>query len=136
MKILLIDDEAEVIRFFSLVAQSRGYTDIDTVSSGEEALEQVRHKSYDLITLDIQMPGLSGLEVVAELREMCPHAIIPIISGYIPEEISSEVAGCVDVFIDKPVSTDSFALLLDAADRICNAMCKIRSLRSFSLIDK
>ena len=74
------------------------------------------------------MPGVSGLEIIAMLRNMCPHAIISVISGYIPDEISSEVAGCIDVMIDKPVPIDTFNQLLDCVEQICATMEKIRVL--------
>ena len=128
MKILIIDDEQSVTDFFLNLAQIRGYGDIDTAASGEEALTQVIRKSYDLITLDIRMPGVSGLEIIAMLRNMCPHAIIAIVSGYIPDEVSDEVAGCVDVMIPKPISLDTFHQLLDGAEQILATMEKIKAL--------
>lgn len=128
MKILIVDDERIVSDFFAQLAKVRGFTDIETVGSGEEALTRVIRTTYDLITLDIQMPGLSGLEIIAMLRNMCPHAIIAIISGYIPEEISTEVAGCADVMIAKPVSIDTFNRLLDSAEQIRDAMSKLSAL--------
>ena len=128
MKILIIDDEQIVSDFFVQLAKARGCADIDTVASGEEALAQVIRQNYDLITLDIRMPGVSGLEIIAMLRNMCPHAIIAIISGYIPEEMSSEVAGCADVMIPKPVDIDTFNQLLDGAEQIRQAMDRIRTL--------
>lgn len=128
MKILIIDDEQIVTDFFTQLARARGYEDIDTVGSAEEALTQVIRSDYDLITLDVQMPGVSGLEIIAMVRNMCPHAIIAIISGFIPEEISSEVAGCADVMIPKPVEIDTFNQLLDGAEQIHQAMERIRTL--------
>lgn len=128
MKILLIDDEKPITEFFSALARARGHADIDTVGSGEEALARVLRKTYDLITLDIQMPGVSGLEIIAMLRNMNPHAIIAIISGYLPEEVSGEVAGCVDVMISKPVSVGKFNQLLDGAGQICDALDQIHLL--------
>ena len=125
MKILIIEDEKVVSDFFSQLAQAQGHTDIDAVYSGEEALTQVIRKAYDLITLDIQMPGVSGLEIIAMLRNMCPHAVIAIISGYIPEEISSEVASCVDVFLGKPVSIETFKTLLEKTEQIHQTMEEI-----------
>ena len=88
----------------------------------------VVQNTYDLITLDIRMPGLSGLEILALLRNMCPHAIIAIISGHIPQDISKETAGCVDVLISKPATLDTLHCLLDNAIRIHDAMSEIRSL--------
>ena len=128
VKILIVDDEKIVSDFFAQLAKVRGYTDIDTVASGEDALAHVIRNSYNLITLDIQMPGVSGLEIIAMLRNMCPHAIIAIISGFIPEEISTEVAGCADVMIPKPVNIDIFNQLLDSAEKIETAVKQARSL--------
>jgi len=128
VKILLIDDEKAITEFFSTLARGRGYSAIDTVGSAEEALTRVLRQTYELITLDIQMPGVSGLEIIAMLRNMNPHAVIAIISGYIPEEISSEVAGCVDVMISKPVSVSTFNHLLDGASQICQTLDQIRTL--------
>lgn len=128
MKILIADDEEAVASYFSQLAQIRGVEEIDTVGSGEDAMTQVIRKNYDLITLDIRMPGASGLEIIAMLRNMCPHAIIAVISGFIPEDISSEVAGCIDVLIPKPVSVDTFNQLMDNVDKIYQAMNNIRTL--------
>ena len=128
MKILIIDDEKIVRDHFMQVAQSHAHNDIDTASSGEEALTQVIRKNYDLITLDIEMPGVGGLEIIAMLRNMCPHAVISVISGHLPDELSSEVAGCIDVLIEKPVSVMTFSQLLETSAQICDAMDKIRLL--------
>ena len=128
MKILLIDDEEVITNYFTQLANSRGIEDIDTAGSGEEALTYVMRKNYDLITLDIRMPGVSGLEIIAMLRNMCPHAIIAVISGYIPDEIDAEVADCVDVLIDKPVNIETFNKLLSCTGQICQTMETIRSL--------
>ena len=104
MRILMVDDDAQVVNFLREAARAAGHTDVDTAGSGDEALVKVIRGSYDLITLDIRMPGLSGLEVLAPVRDMCPHAVIAIVSGYIPEDPATDLAGCADVLISKPVS--------------------------------
>ncbi len=128
VKILIVDDEPTITKYFSQLAEIRGFEEIDSVGSGEDAMTQVIRKNYDIITLDIQMPGASGLEIIAMLRNMFPHAIIAVISGFIPEEISSDVAGCVDVMIPKPVNVETFNKLLANAEIIHNAMSQIRNL--------
>ena len=128
MKILIVDDEPTITHYFSQLAEIRGFEEIDSAGSGEEAMTQVIRKNYDIITLDLQMPGASGLEIIAMLRDMCPHAIIAVISGFIPEEISTDVAGCVDVMIPKPVNIETFNKLLTNAEKIHKAMNEIRSL--------
>ena len=133
MRILIIDDEPDVVDFIKQVANAKGYTDIDVALSGEEALTQVIKGDYDLITLDIRMPGASGLEILSLLRNMCPHAIIAIVSGHFPEDISAETAGCADVMMRKPVALEKLHRLLDGAARISETMEDIRLLGDVSL---
>ena len=128
VNILIIDDEKVISDFFTKLAQVFPDNHVDTAASSEVALTQVLRKDYDLITLDIQMPGSSGLEVVAMLRNINPRAIIAIITGFLPEEVSVEVATCVDVIIPKPVETSLFNRLLKDAGLICQAMDQIRHL--------
>ena len=134
MKILIVDDDPTVVDFFSQVATFEGHEDIDVAPSGEEALTQVVRTDYDLITLDVRMPGAIGLEILSLLRNLCPHAIIAIVSGHIPDEISSEVAGCADVMIDKPVSVETFVKLLRSTVRICEAREEILLLGSAPIV--
>lgn len=131
MKILIIDDERGIIEFFSGLARAREYEEVDTAGSGEEGLTLATLKTYDLITLDIHMPGACGLEIVAMLRNMNPHAVIAVISGHISEPISSEEASCIDTMISKPVSMETFDRFLQHARRICENLEEIRLLGQF-----
>ena len=128
MRILIIDDEMGITQFFSRAAVLRGFDEVETAATGEEALACVMRKRYDLITLDIRMPGLSGLEVIAMLRNLNPHAIIAVVSGFIPEEISPDVASCIDVLLPKPVSMETFNELIDGASAISATISSIRDL--------
>ena len=130
MNILIVDDEKDISDFFVKLSRAQGYADIDTVASAQEAVAQVMRTSYDLITLDIRMPGAGGLEIVAMLRNMCPHAIIAVISGYLPDAVSAEVASCVDVMISKPVAVDTFSQLLAAAAQIRDIVRQVQLLGS------
>ena len=91
-------------------------------------MTQVLRSVYDVITLDIQMPGASGLEIIAMLRNMCPHAIIAVVSGFLPETMSEDISGCIDVLISKPVNVETFSTLLQKARQIQSAMDDIRAL--------
>ncbi len=128
MKFLIVDDEMSVVDFFSQAAKAMGHTDIDTASSGEEALSRVIQNTYDLITLDIRMPGVSGLEVLSPIRNMCPHAIIAVISGHINEDFDMDLAGCADVVIRKPVELAKLTKLLDIATRISETIEEVHKL--------
>jgi two-component system response regulator len=127
MKILIVDDEETIRDLFSQLAQIQGW-EVDAVSTGEEALVQVMRKNYDLITLDLNMPGLSGLEVIGMLRNMCPHGIVVIVSGFIPQQIDDGIGDCVDVILSKPVSVLTFQKLLEGAEKISEDMEQIHQL--------
>jgi CheY-like chemotaxis protein len=128
MRMLIVDDEPSVTELFIQAAKSRGIEEIETANNGEEALSRVIGATYDLITLDIRMPGVSGLDVLAPIRNMCPHAIIAIISGHVPDNFTTEMAGCADLVMRKPIFLDNFLKLIDGAVRIAGAMDDIREL--------
>ena len=130
MNILVVDDEERISEFLVKVAHKEGYTEVDTVPTATEAVTQVMRQEYDLITVDLKMPDASGLEIISTLRNMCPHAVIVVISGFLPEAVSAEVAGCVDLMLSKPVRVDALTRLFRAADQISQILDEIQLLGS------
>lgn len=128
MNTLVVDDDKALIQFLSQSVVARGHDAVYTANSAEMALKEVVLRDFHLITLDIQMPGASGLEVLPLMRNMCPHAIIAIISGHIPDEVVDGLAGCADVLLDKPVALDDFFELIDAAYQISTYLDKVRHM--------
>ena len=128
MRMLIIDDEEDIVTYLKEAALAEGVEEVDTVQSGEEALGRVIKGEYDLITLDICMPGISGLDIVPVVRNLCPHAVMALISGHIPAEIDEDILDNIDVLINKPVSLDSFFQLLDATRSIFEARKRIAAL--------
>lgn len=128
MKILFVDDERPVTDYFTLSAKAQGFTDIEVAASGDEAVSCALHHQYDLITLDIEMPGLSGLEVLSVVRNMCPHAIIAIISGQIPPKVPGKVRELADVTIAKPIDQINFQQLLRCTAKHRENLDQIRAL--------
>ncbi len=131
MKILIVDDDEAVVDFFCQVLETRGINDPDIAGSGEEAMGRVVNGQYDLITLDIRMPGASGLDILSMVRNMCPHAVIAVISGHFPEDIAEQTAMCADVMIEKPIKLDTLVRLVDAAEKISEALTGVHELDSF-----
>ena len=66
-KVLIVDDEPQIRRVLRTTLASHGYTVVEA-RSGDEALEEIRHERPDLILLDVNMPGRSGLETCSEIR--------------------------------------------------------------------
>ena len=68
MRILVVDDEPDLVRALERGLKREGYA-VDTALSGEEALAKASWNPYDLVCLDLNMPGLDGLEVCNSLRD-------------------------------------------------------------------
>ncbi len=102
--ILLVDDTVENLRLLAGMLATRGF-DARPVTSGAEALEAVAHEAPDLILLDVTMPGMSGFEVCARVRERPEWRDIPVIFLTALTDVSDKVkgfaAGGVD-YITKP----------------------------------
>lgn len=130
MKILIVEDDRIAAHFFAEVAKSQGFESIDIADSAEDALELAVETQYDLVTLDVRLPGASGLEVLSAIRNMCPHAVIAVISGHLPGSIDPDTAACADVMISKPISVETHRALLANAHQIYTAMNNIRALEN------
>ncbi len=134
MRILLVDDEPEILKFYNAVLQSLGYKDVDSVGTGEAAVSKVLHGKYELIVLDISMPGLSGLEIISILRNMCPHGVIAIVSGHIPDHIPKEAIECADLLIAKPIALGLMQQLLALAQEMEGVVKRVQRLSDCSLV--
>lgn len=77
MRILIADDNKQILSVLRACAERSGYT-VDTASDGPEALQPAQMVSYDAILLDVMMPGKDGFEVCRELRKKSGVPIIMI----------------------------------------------------------
>jgi len=132
MKILFVDDDTTALSTFEQVAQLENISRIDTAKSAERALGKVVTTPYDLITVDIAMPGMNGLEIIPLLRNMCPHAIIVIISGFVPPMIPNEVTTCIDGAFEKPITLKSLQHLIQSAHQVHSALIDIQAISQLS----
>jgi CheY-like chemotaxis protein len=112
---LVVDDSAAIQKSLQIhLATISQIAVIDFASSGEEALEKCAAKQYDVIFLDIMMPGIDGYETCALLRKKPEYKKIPIImvSGKTSplDEVKGVVAGCT-TYLTKPVQPDAFQKL-------------------------
>jgi two-component system, NtrC family, nitrogen regulation response regulator NtrX len=105
-RILIVDDEPGIRQSLKGVFTDEGFT-TDAVASGEECLKKVDDSSYDLIFLDIWLPGIDGLETLRRLREKSPETRVIMISGHatIATAVSATKLGAYD-FIEKPLSLE------------------------------
>jgi response regulator RpfG family c-di-GMP phosphodiesterase/serine/threonine protein kinase len=122
-RVLLADDEADIRAFCRFVLQFEGLS-CDEVAGGVETLDAVQNRAYDLIVLDINMPGLSGTEVCRRLRESppSPHLKVIMASGSSNSDVMAQMllAGA-DDFVTKPFSVVQLQSRVKAALRLKDA---------------
>ena len=109
-KVLLVDDEEDFLKTLAERLETRGLK-VTTAASGEDALASIEGQEFDLIVLDLAMPGLDGLETLKRVKVLQPEAEIIMLSGQgsIKTSIEAMKLGACD-FLQKPVD---MAALLD-----------------------
>ncbi len=80
-KILVVDDEEAIRSLYKMELEDAGF-EVETADSGSQALEKLETFKPDLVTLDIKMPGMSGLEVLSEIRKLSKDLPIILCSAY------------------------------------------------------
>ena len=86
MNILWVDDEIDLLKPYTIFLADKGY-DVETASNGQDAIEMCRENMYDIVFLDENMPGLSGLETLARISEMRPNLPVVMITKSEEENI-------------------------------------------------
>ena len=115
LRVLLIDDEVEFVSTLVERLQLRQF-DCDGVTNGVEAADLIRRKSFDVVVLDVKMPGASGFEVFQELRRLDPSLPIVLLTGHGSKEDAEEGkrAGAYD-YLMKPIDIESLIAVMQAA---------------------
>lgn len=114
-KVLVVDDEVSIRQSLKGILQDEDCR-VSVAASGEEALEEVRKDTPDLVLLDIWMPGMDGLTVLSELKKSFPQLPVIIISGHgnIETAVKATRMGAFD-FIEKPLSIDRVLVSMQKA---------------------
>jgi DNA-binding response OmpR family regulator len=112
ISILWTDDEIDLLRPYILFLEEKGYH-VLTASNGEEALELVREHSFNLIFLDENMPGLSGLETLERIKSIVPSVPVIMITKSEEEDIMDEAIGSkIADYLIKPVNPKQILLTI------------------------
>ena len=115
IRVLLAEDDPGQRRVMEYLLAEEGYS-VAPVASGEEALEQFREETPDLVLTDMSMPGMDGLELLAELKRLAPHVPVIIITafGTIRTAVEAMRGGAFE-YVAKPVNKDELKLVVAKA---------------------
>jgi two-component system KDP operon response regulator KdpE len=115
-RILVVDDEPQIRRVMRTTLVARGYM-VSTARNGEEALDKVREERFDLVLLDINMPGIGGMETCRIIRSQSDIPIVILsIRNAEKEKVEALDAGA-DDYVTKPFSTPELLARIRAALR-------------------
>ena len=110
--LLWVDDEVEQLRAHLLFLEKKGY-EVVTVSNGPDAIDQCRERNFDLVLLDEQMPGLSGLETLQRIKELQPSLPVVMVTKSEEENIMEQAIGQkIADYLIKPVNPNQILLAL------------------------
>jgi two-component system, NtrC family, nitrogen regulation response regulator NtrX len=128
--ILVVDDEPGVRSALSGVLRDEGYQ-VDAVESGEACLDRLARTAYDVVLLDVWLPGADGLATLERMRERQVDAPVIMISGHgsIETAVRAIKLGAFD-FVEKPLSLEKTALVVRNALRQRRLEAENRALRA------
>lgn len=111
-KLLWADDEIELLNAHIIFLQNRGY-DVVQVTNGLDAIEACKAETFDLVLLDENMPGLSGLETLIKIKEILPSTPIVMVTKSEEEDIMEQAIGSqIADYLIKPVNPNQILLAL------------------------
>jgi len=114
-RVLLVDDEKEFVETLSERLSLRSY-DVTTSLSGDDAVEKVKNHLFDVIILDVLMPGMSGIETLREIKKIKPLIEVIMLTGNATVETAIEglKLGALD-FLLKPCETEDLVVKINKA---------------------
>jgi DNA-binding response OmpR family regulator len=112
IRILWVDDEIEILKPHIIFLEQKGY-DVDTSNNGDDGLEMIMKQPYDIIFLDENMPGLTGIETLEKIKGKYPNLPVVMITKSEEESIMEDAIGSnIADFLIKPVKPNQILLSL------------------------
>jgi DNA-binding NtrC family response regulator len=129
MHILLIDDDINLCKVIGYQLEKQGYR-VTTAHRGEEGLKIFSQKDIDLVLTDIQMPDISGIDVLQKIREENKRVVIILITAY--GSVDNALDACrigADDYITKPFGQEQLLFVIEKAVRLRNLQTENEELR-------
>src|ERR1700757_786097 len=113
LRVFIIDDDRDLAESLADLLEGKGHS-VELAFDGKQAIERFRAEDFDLVFMDVKMPGMSGVETFFEFRKMKPDASVVMMTGYSVEQLLQEAVdnGAMGV-LHKPFSIDEVVAVLD-----------------------
>ena len=127
MKLLIVDDEKDLCRILSDRMNILYGVTPDVAFSGDEAVDMVKKKVYDVVILDIDMPGMNGMETLQKIKDVNKKIQVVMFTGHGTDETRrmAEVMGAFS-YVDKIDGLPKLAPMVEGAYKIGRASCRER----------
>ncbi len=114
-RVLIVDDEEAVRKSLTAVLADRGF-DASAVGDGTHAVIEIRESSWDVVLVDLKMPGMDGMDVLKEIKSVHPETMVIIITGYgtIESAVEAVKEGAFD-YVAKPFTPDEICIRVEKA---------------------
>ncbi len=114
IRILLVDDEEELV---TTLKERLAYREIDADYSmnGADAIQKIRKYEYDVLILDLKLPGISGLETMRVIKTERPNLPIILITGHGGSDTTDDIRQEVFEFLPKPIAIDKLVETINEA---------------------
>jgi DNA-binding response OmpR family regulator len=121
IKFLIVDDEAGVVEQVKELFEMRNYA-VVTATSGERALELIKKENPNTVVLDIRMPGISGMDVLREIKKDYPKTSVIMLTG-VEDESTRNMAMALGAsgYLTKPYS---YSDLIDMSRKLIQEICQ------------
>ncbi len=108
-KVLIVDDEPRIREIFRDFCELTNSVEVDMAENGADAVNKVENGNYDLVTMDLIMPEMAGVEAVSKIKKIKPHLPVIVITGNATERLVNQagVKGASSILY-KPVLLDNF----------------------------
>ena len=113
-KILVVDDIPAMRQLLGTVLTQQGYANVFLVGTGEEAIERIQKEAFSIVMLDINLPGICGLDTLQRIREINPDLFVVMVSAHhSAANVKAAIEKGVNGFIVKPYQRKKVAEVLE-----------------------
>jgi len=128
-KLLVVDDEEKIIKILTRILSEEGF-DLITASTGEEGVEKAKEIPPDIVLMDLNLPGISGIEAMTRIHETYPDILTIILTAYgtITSAVEAMRKGAYD-YLTKPFDNDELLMTIRRAEENLNLRREILELK-------